>query len=58
MKRKTNMSAQLARMTQFLIKSLSTWNVRAMTELHQGITSRMAEALVPSGGGGKSGESS
>jgi hypothetical protein len=32
--RKTNMSAQLARMTQMLIMSLSTWNVGATTELH------------------------
>jgi hypothetical protein len=43
MKRKTNMSAQLARMTQLLIRSPSTWKTGTTTELHQGITSRMAE---------------
>jgi hypothetical protein len=49
-KRKTNMTTQLARMTQMLIMSLSTSNIGTMTELHQGITSRMAETLVPSSG--------
>jgi hypothetical protein len=38
------MSAQLARMTQVLIISPSTWNVGTTTELHQGITFMMAEA--------------
>jgi hypothetical protein len=44
MKRKTNMSAQLARMTQLLIRSPSTWKTGTTTELHQGITSKMADA--------------
>jgi hypothetical protein len=52
------MSAQLARMTQVLIISPSTWNVGTTTELHQGITFMMAEALVPSSGGSIGGESS
>jgi hypothetical protein len=51
MKRKTDMTAQLARMTQMLIMSLITTNVGTMTELHQGITSRMAETPVPSSRG-------
>jgi hypothetical protein len=52
------MTAQLARMTQLLIMSSSTWKTRATTELYQGITSRMAEAPVPSSGGSRSGEGS
>jgi len=50
MKRKTNMMAQLAHMTQVLIMSPSTSNIGTTTELHQGITSRMAETSVPSSG--------
>ena len=57
-KRKTNRTAQVAHMTQMLIMSLSTTNVGAMTELHQGIMSKMAEAPVPSSGGSSSGEGS
>jgi hypothetical protein len=51
-KRKTNMTAQLARMTQMLIVSPSTSNIGTTTKLHQSITSRMAETPVPSSGGG------
>jgi len=58
MKRKTNMTAQLARMTQMLVMSPSTSNIRTTTELYQGITSMMAEALVPSSGESSSGEGS
>jgi hypothetical protein len=57
-KRKTNMSAQLARMTQLLIMSSSTWKTGATTELYQGITSRMAEAPVPGSRGSRSDEGS
>jgi len=39
-KRKTNMTAQLARMTQMLIMSLNTSNIITRTDLHQGIMSR------------------
>ena len=42
MKRKTDMMAQLARMTQMLIMSPSTSNIETTTELYQGIMSRMA----------------
>ena len=45
------MTAQLARMTQMLILSPSTSNIGSTTKLHQSITSRMAETLVPSSGG-------
>jgi hypothetical protein len=58
MKRKTDMTAQLTRMTQMLTGSPRTPNVGTATELHQGITTRMAEAPVPSGGGRRGGESS
>jgi hypothetical protein len=58
MKRKANMKAQLVRMTQVLIVSPSTMNVGTTTKLHQSITTRMAEAMVPSGGGRSGGESS
>jgi len=58
MKRKTNMTARLARMTQMLIVRPSTSNIGTTTELHQGITSRMTEAPVPSTGGSSSGEGS
>jgi hypothetical protein len=51
------MTAQLAHMTQMLIVRPSTSNIRTTTELHQGITFRMAEVLVPSSGG-SSGECS
>ena len=52
------MTAQLARMTQVLIVSPSTTNVGTATKLRQSITSRMAEATVPSGGGRSGGEGS
>jgi len=58
MKRKTNMMAKLAHMTQMLIVSPSTSNIGTTTELRQGIMSRMAEAPVPSSGGSSAGESS
>jgi hypothetical protein len=58
MKRKTDMTAQLTRMAQMLIVSPRTPNVRTTTELQQGITTRMAESPVPSGGGRSGGESS
>jgi hypothetical protein len=58
MKRKTDMMAQLTRMAQMLIVSPRTPNVGTTTELHQGITTRMDEAPVPSGGGRSGGESS
>ena len=45
------MTAQLARMTQVLIVSPSTTNVGTTTKLHQSITIRMADAMVPSGEG-------
>jgi hypothetical protein len=50
-KRKTDMTAHLTRLTQMLIVSPRTPNVGTTTELHQGITTWMAEAPVPSGGG-------
>ena len=52
------MTAQLACMTQVLIVSLGTMNGRTTTKLHQSITTKMAEATVPSGGGRSGGESS
>jgi hypothetical protein len=57
-KRKADMTAQLTRMAQMLIVSPRTPNVGTTTELHQGSTTRMVEALVPSGGGSSGGESS
>jgi hypothetical protein len=57
LKGKTNMTAQLARMTQVLIVSPRAPNVGNTTELHQGIPARMAEAAVPSSGGSSGGES-
>jgi hypothetical protein len=58
MKRKMNMMAQLARMTQVLIVSPRAPNIGNPTELHQSITTRMAETAVTSGGGRCGGESS
>jgi hypothetical protein len=58
MEGKTDMTAQLTRMTQRLIVSPRTPNVRTTTELHQGFTTRMAESPVPSSGGSSGGESS
>ena len=57
-KRKTNMTTQLARMTQMLIVSPSAGYVGTPTELCQGIPARMAKAAVPSSGGRSGGESS
>ena len=56
--RKTNMTAQLACLTQVLIMSPSTTNVGTATKLRQSITSRMAKPTVPSGGRRSGGEGS
>ena len=57
-KRKTNMSTQLARMTQMLIVRPRTRYGGTTTELHHSVTTRMAETAVPGSRVGRGGESS
>ena len=48
--RKTDMTAQLACLTQVLIMSPSTWYVGTTTKLGQSITARMPKTSVPCSG--------
>src|SRR6185312_799898 len=49
-KKKSNMTTKLARMTEVLSKSPSTWNIGTMTELSQNVAAGVSKPAVPGGG--------